>query len=349
MSWNLPGCRPVDAWRPGPLHRRPSRCRRRRSGADAVGLLGLVLLLFGVWTFDSTEPGGGEEFLESFVATGTIGYILVVLFWGSRIAAAAMVREIVDKTWDQQRLSSMGAWGMTWGKLFGSTSYVWYGCGLLLAVALISLGLIEAHYGVVSEEMGRDVHPMLSTRGVPGTHDTKLMRSVIDDLKAGENTEVPHFDKAEDDRGGYTPVVSRDLSLLIIEGWCWGAMPAASDELDHPVNDLEKEEDPDGRWRHYVNEQLAHGGYQEIFDEAHTCLFLSVPDLEAVVRWRWQQEQRLAETRSDGSRIMTESQVRRFIMHYERITRRMLEKMPERANITLYIDDQHRIGPPPRK
>tara|TARA_E500000331_G_scaffold358476_1_gene425642 strand:+ start:978 stop:1859 length:882 start_codon:yes stop_codon:yes gene_type:complete len=199
------------------------------------------------------------------------------------------------------------------------------------------------------EEMGRDVHPMLSTRGVPGTHDTKLMRSVIDDLKAGENTEVPHFDKAEDDRGGYTPVVSRDLSLLIIEGWCWGAMPAASDELDHPVNDLEKEEDPDGRWRHYVNEQLAHGGYQEIFDEAHTCLFLSVPDLEAVVRWRWQQEQRLAETRSDGSRIMTESQVRRFIMHYERITRRMLERMPERANITLYLDDQHRIGPPPRK
>tara|TARA_Y100001934_G_scaffold96879_1_gene119591 strand:+ start:24278 stop:25741 length:1464 start_codon:yes stop_codon:yes gene_type:complete len=120
-------------------------------------ILGLVLLLFGVWTFDSTEPGGGEEFLESFVATGTIGYILVVLFWGSRIAAAAMVREIADKTWDQQRLSSMGAWGMTWGKLFGSTSYVWYGCGLLLAVALISLGLIEAHYGAVSEEMGRDV------------------------------------------------------------------------------------------------------------------------------------------------------------------------------------------------
>ena len=120
-------------------------------------ILGLVLLLFWVWNFDSTEPGGGEEFLVSFVATGMIGYILVVLFWGSRTAAAAMVREIADKTWDQQRLSSMGAWGMTWGKLFGSTSYVWCGCGLLLAVALISMGLIEAHYGAVSEERGRDV------------------------------------------------------------------------------------------------------------------------------------------------------------------------------------------------
>ena len=77
---------------------------------------------------------------------------------------------------------------------------------------------------------------MLSTRGVPGTHDIALMQSVIDDLKTGKNTEVPHFDKAEDDRGGFTPVVSRELSLLIIEGWCWGAMPAEGDELDHPVN-----------------------------------------------------------------------------------------------------------------
>ena len=70
--------------------------------------------------------------------------------------------------------------------------------------------------------------------------------------------------------------------------------------------------------------------------------------MEAVVRWRWQQEQRLAEARSDGTKIMTEPEVRRFIMYYERITRRMLEKMPKRANMTFYLDDQHRIGPPPR-
>ncbi|MEE2915386.1 MAG: kinase [Pseudomonadota bacterium] len=196
--------------------------------------------------------------------------------------------------------------------------------------------------------LGRDVHPMLSTRGVPGTHDIALMQSVIDDLKTGKNTEVPHFDKAEDDRGGFTPVVSRELSLLIIEGWCWGAMPAEGDELDHPVNALEQEDDEDGRWRRYVDRQLTHGGYQEVFAEAHTCLFLSVPNMEAVVRWRWQQEQRLAEARSDGTKIMTEPEVRRFIMYYERITRRMLEKMPKRANMTFYLDDQHRIGPPPR-
>ena len=196
--------------------------------------------------------------------------------------------------------------------------------------------------------LGRDVHPMLSTRGAPGTHDIALMQSVIDDLKTGKNTEVPHFDKAEDDRGGFTPVVSQELSLLIIEGWCWGAMPAEGDELDHPVNALEQEDDEDGRWRRYVDRQLAYGGYQEVFAEAHTCLFLSVPNMEAVVRWRWQQEQRLAEARSDGTKIMTEPEVRRFIMYYERITRRMLEKMPKRANMTFYLDDQHRIGPPPR-
>lgn len=199
------------------------------------------------------------------------------------------------------------------------------------------------------QTLAADVHPMLATRGVPGTHDVALMQKVIDDLKNGRNTEVPHFDKAEDDRGGFTPVVSQDLSILIFEGWCWGAMPAEAGELDEPINDLEREEDADGRWRRYVDEQLSVGGYQEVFAEAHTCLFLSVPDMEAVVRWRWQQEQRLAERNTVGSRIMSEPEVRRFIMYYERITRRMLSKMPASANMTLYLDDQHRIGPPPRR
>ena len=40
---------------------------------------------------------------------------------------------------------------------------------------------------------------------------------------------------------------------------------------------------------------------------------------------------------------MTTDQIKRFIMHYERLTRAMLEEMPARANALFTIDEQHRI------
>jgi hypothetical protein len=46
------------------------------------------------------------------------------------------VGEIRERTWDSQRLSSIGAGAMTWGKLFGSTIYPWFGGALCLAMIL---------------------------------------------------------------------------------------------------------------------------------------------------------------------------------------------------------------------
>lgn len=65
-------------------------------------------------------------------------FILVVHFWGTRQAAEAVTDEVRDRTWDWQRLSSLSAWQMAWGKLFGATAYAWYGgawCLVALAVA----------------------------------------------------------------------------------------------------------------------------------------------------------------------------------------------------------------------
>jgi hypothetical protein len=120
-------------------------------------VLGLILLLIGVWTFDGSRPGGGEDFLGTLSGTASAGYVLLVLFLGARAAANAMVREVADRTWDQQRLSSTGAWSMTWGKLFGSTIYVWYGCAILLAVTLVSMTLWDIHYEGVSSETGESI------------------------------------------------------------------------------------------------------------------------------------------------------------------------------------------------
>lgn len=61
-------------------------------------------------------------------------FIFIVWLWGARNANAAIVDELRDKTWDQQRMSSLDPWTMTWGKLFGSTSFNWYGGLICLTV-----------------------------------------------------------------------------------------------------------------------------------------------------------------------------------------------------------------------
>ena len=69
-------------------------------------------------------------------AAATILYYFIVVIWGARNAALSVVGEIRDRTWDFQRLSSLGAGEMTWGKLFGATIYNWYGGALCLVVIL---------------------------------------------------------------------------------------------------------------------------------------------------------------------------------------------------------------------
>lgn len=195
-------------------------------------------------------------------------------------------------------------------------------------------------------ELASNVHPLLRVRGVPGTHDAPLMQSVVSALKAGRNVEVPAFSKADDDRIGRTPVMGASLDILIAEGWCWGATPASEEDLAVPVNELEKTSDPDGDWRWFVNDQLASAAYQTLFAEADATFFLAAPNMETVFRWRWQQEQRLQG--SGGSHVMSEAEVRQFIMYYERITLRMLKQMPATADLTIFLDEHHRVKAPRR-
>ncbi|MCF6230652.1 MAG: hypothetical protein L3J62_07665 [Gammaproteobacteria bacterium] len=60
------------------------------------------------------------------------------MLWGVRLAGEALIDEIDKRTWDQQRMSTITPWQMSWGKLFGSTVYVWYGSLLVVPVFLFS-------------------------------------------------------------------------------------------------------------------------------------------------------------------------------------------------------------------
>jgi D-glycerate 3-kinase len=181
-----------------------------------------------------------------------------------------------------------------------------------------------------------ELSPMLKTRGVPGTHDLALAMSAKDQFLHGDLMRIPEFSKSEDDRVGYSDVSANEFTLLIFEGWCWGAKPVPKDSLNPPKNDLEREADPKGIWRQYVNERLF--DYQSLF-ATDFSLFLKVPDFACVARWRWQQEQGLP----DGPGRMTKAEVERFIMYYERITQQLLRDFGSEANICLALGQDHSI------
>ena len=81
--------------------------------------------------------------------------------------------------------------------------------------------------------------------------------------------------------------------LIILEGWCVGLSPQPTAELAPPVNDLEREQDADLVWREATNEQLS-GPYAALFAELDALLFLQAPHFDAVLEWRWEQEQQLS-------------------------------------------------------
>lgn len=195
------------------------------------------------------------------------------------------------------------------------------------------------------EKLARSVHPMLKTRGVPGTHDVALGLMTLERLQdagARSRTPLPAFEKAKDDRkpAKQWQKFKGRPAFILFEGWCVDARPEAPRALREPINRLERDRDPDGIWRTYVNDQLA-GPYRELFAPIDILLFLAAPSFDCVYKWRGLQEKKLARTKR-GNAVMDSKALENFIMHYERLTRWMLKEMPARADILLPLGaDQH--------
>ena len=196
------------------------------------------------------------------------------------------------------------------------------------------------------ETLSKKIHPMFKTRGVPGTHDTKLLSKIFNDLskKNFKSVYVPRFDKSIDDRFPKSKwqKISNKPDLIIFEGWCVGAKAQTKKQLLKPINILEKNNDSKLIWRTKVNNEL-NNNYRKIFSKIDCLVFLKVPNFECVYKWRLLQENKLKLT-SKGKKIMSPKQVREFIMYYERITKQMLEDLSKNAYAVLSLDKKHRLS-----
>jgi D-glycerate 3-kinase len=201
-------------------------------------------------------------------------------------------------------------------------------------------------------------------RGVPGTHDIDLGLELIDQLLAPPSTNylathpatpfttqpahlaLPRFNKAVDDRKPHDEWHQQALpvDIVILEGWCVGAVPQPEAQLSTTINDLEINHDPQGHWRSFVNRQLA-GSYQKLFGKLDYLVMLKAPTMEAIENWRWLQEQKLiAASQDKGEGLMNQAQVKHFIQHYERLTRHLLEEMPARADMVFHLNEDHEVA-----
>ncbi len=195
--------------------------------------------------------------------------------------------------------------------------------------------------------LSNDVHPLLKTRGVPGTHNVELLKSTLDGLKTGQKgLPIPRFNKAEDDcmpESEWQTTESRQ-DIVILEGWCWGARHVEAEMLGEAVNDLEAERDKEGIWRRFVNDQLKQ--YETLYPYMKFWLMLKAPNFDCVFRWRLEQEHKLAASvgsTSSAGGIMSDSEVKTFVQHYQRITEQVLDSLPEEADLVWELDDQRQI------
>lgn len=186
------------------------------------------------------------------------------------------------------------------------------------------------------EELANTVHPLLQTRGVPGTHDWCWLKQTLDAVHAGAaELELPRFDKGADDRSGTVTVAAR---RLLIEGWCVGVTPQPQEELSKPCNLLEREEDTDGRWRTWVNRQIV-DHYMLLWEKVDLWVHLRVPDFALVEQWRLQQEQQLPREQR-----MSAAEISRFVQHYERLTRWMWRCPAMGPGFMVMLDEQHQVA-----
>ena len=131
----------------------------------------------------------------------------------------------------------------------------------------------------------------------------------------------------------------KKTGIIKFEGWCVGAKAQKQKELIKPLNILEKYEDTKLTWRKKVNNELK-TSYQKIYDLVDKIIYLKVPNFKYVLKWRLLQEKKLR--LKNKKKTMSNKQIKKFIMFYERVTKTM-SKNYKNYDFIITIDKKHKI------
>ena len=196
--------------------------------------------------------------------------------------------------------------------------------------------------------LSKKVHPMLLTRGVPGTHDINKMLDFFKKSKSKKfkNMKLPKFNKAIDDRFPKNKwnKINKRPDIIIFEGWCVGARAETNKTLKKSINSMEKANDHKLFWRKYVNQQLK-TKYKKLYSQLNCMIYLKAKNFSLLQKWRLKQEHKLwLKTKKKGiHKIMSKGDVINFMQTYQRITQNMFKNMNKYASIILNLNSNHQI------
>ncbi len=196
--------------------------------------------------------------------------------------------------------------------------------------------------------LSKTKHPLLMTRGVPGTHDVDLMLSFFKKVKVQNfrSLRIPKFNKAIDERckKKLWYKIKKKPDIIIFEGWCVGAKPQKQKQLKKSINLLEKVHDHKGKWRLYVNNQLK-TKYKKLFRQLDGLLFLKAKSFNLLRSWRLKQERKLRlQTRNKKNlKIMSSGDIVNFMQTYQRITQQMFNDTVKDSSIVISLNTNHQI------
>ena len=197
--------------------------------------------------------------------------------------------------------------------------------------------------------LSKKVHPLLMTRGVPGTHDIKIMLDFFrkSKTKKFKSFKLPKFNKAIDDRckknQWYT--IKKRPDVVIFEGWCVGARAEKNSTIKKSINSLEKTNDAQLIWRNYVNKQLK-TKYKKLYDQLDCLVYLKAKNFSLLQKWRLIQEKKLwlkNKNKKTNNKIMSKGDVINFMQTYQRVTQNMFKFAPRYASVILNLNSNHQI------
>ena len=198
------------------------------------------------------------------------------------------------------------------------------------------------------KSLSKNKHPLLMTRGVPGTHDVDLMLNFFKKIKDKnfKSLQIPTFNKAIDDRcqKSLWYKIKTKPDVVIFEGWCVGARPQLNSQLKKPINSLEKVYDQGAKWRTYVNNQLK-TKYNALFKQLDGLLYLKAKNFSLLREWRLKQERKLwVQTKNKKNlKIMSSGDVINFMQTYQRITQQMFKDAIKSSSVIMNLNSNHQI------
>tara|TARA_B100001027_G_scaffold215331_1_gene189066 strand:- start:4420 stop:5226 length:807 start_codon:yes stop_codon:yes gene_type:complete len=187
-------------------------------------------------------------------------------------------------------------------------------------------------------KLSKNVSELFNTRGVPGTHDLKLLKEVLNNFKSKKKKiiNLPLFSKAHDDilKSKYIKL-NFPYDVFILEGWCIGYPGLLFNELNKPINKIEKKFDAKLKWRRYVN--IMSKKYNTyIYKKSNLSIFLKIPSFKEVFIWRRKQERQLPKKLR-----MNDKQLKNFIYFYQRITISLLKNYKKLFDGYISVDKRH--------